>query len=83
MGILSRAADLGYAFRFLKLLTTPWNKLKAYELGIVDANGKNIKKAKQLETPEEKAARKEKEERRATGGIIISNQIVLLSEYVF
>ena len=56
MGILSRAADLGYAFRFLKLLTTPWNKLKAYEIGIVDANGKNIKKAKQLETPEEKAA---------------------------
>lgn len=56
MGILSRAADLGYAFRFLKLLTTPWNKLKAYELGIVDANGKNIKKAKELETAEEKAA---------------------------
>ena len=56
MGILSRAADLGYAFRFLKLLTTPWNKLKAYELGIVDANGKNIKKARELETAEEKAA---------------------------
>ena len=45
MSILSRAADLGYAFRFLKLLTTPWNKLKAYELGIVDENGKNLKKA--------------------------------------
>ena len=40
MGILSRAADLGYAFRFLKLLTTPWNKLKAFELGIVDEKGK-------------------------------------------
>jgi len=56
MSILSRAADLGYAFRFLKLLTTPWNKLKAFELGIVDANGKNLKKAKELKTTEEKSA---------------------------
>jgi len=56
MSILSRAADLGYAFRFLKLLTTPWNKLKAYELGIVDENGKNLKKAKELKTKEEKSA---------------------------
>ena len=56
MGILSRAADLGYAFRFLKLLTTPWEKLKAYELGIIDGNGKNIKKAKELKTTEEKSA---------------------------
>lgn len=56
MSILSRAADLGYAFRFLKLLTTPWNKLKAYELGIVDENGKNLKKARELTTKEEKSA---------------------------
>ena len=56
MSILSRAADLGYAFRFLKLLTTPWNKLKAYELGIIDENGKNLKKAKELKTKEEKSA---------------------------
>ena len=56
MGILSRAADLGYAFRFLKLLTTPWNKLKAFELGIVDEKGKNLKKAKELKTTEEKSA---------------------------
>ena len=56
MSILSRAADLGYAFRFLKLLTTPWNKLKAYELGIVDENGKNLKRAKELKTKEQKSA---------------------------
>ena len=56
MSILSRAADLGYAFRFLKLLTTPWNKLKAYELGIEDEKGKNLKKAKELKTKEEKSA---------------------------
>ena len=56
MGILSRAADLGYAFRFLKLLTTKWEKLPAYELGIIDKRGRNIKKAKELTTPEEKSA---------------------------
>jgi len=56
MSILSRAADLGYAFRFLKLLTTPWEKLPAYELGIVDKRGRNLKKAKELTSNEEKSA---------------------------
>ncbi len=56
MGILSRAADLGYAFRFLKLLTTKWEKLEAYKLGIIDKRGRNLKKAKELKTPEEKSA---------------------------
>ena len=56
MSILSRAADLGYAFRFLKLLTTPWEKLEAYKLGIVDKRGRNLKKAKELKTSEEKSA---------------------------
>ena len=44
-GILSKTGDLIYAFRFLKLLTTPWNKLPAYEKGLIDDNGKVIKKA--------------------------------------
>lgn len=56
MGIMSRAADLGYAFRFLKLLVTPWEKLEAFKLGIVDKRGRNIRKAKELETNEEKSA---------------------------
>jgi len=56
VSILSRAADLGYAFRFLKLLTTPWEKLEAYKLGIVDKRGRNLKKAKELKTSEEKSA---------------------------
>ena len=56
MGILSRAADLGYAFRFLKLLTTKWENLEAYKLGIVDKRGRNLKKAKELKTQEEKSA---------------------------
>tara|TARA_A100001011_G_scaffold398522_1_gene503300 strand:+ start:3249 stop:3854 length:606 start_codon:yes stop_codon:yes gene_type:complete len=45
-GILTRAADLVYTFRFLKLLVTPWNKMKAFELGIIDENGKRDKKVK-------------------------------------
>ena len=54
MGVVSRTADLFYAFRFLKLLVTPWNKMGAYEQGIIDENGKNLKKAKELTTSQEK-----------------------------
>ncbi len=54
MGVVSRTADLFYAFRFLKLLVTSWNKMGAYEQGIIDENGKNLKKAKELTTPAEK-----------------------------
>ena len=43
MGIISRAADTYYAYRFIKHLVTPWNKMKAYELGLVDENGKKLK----------------------------------------
>ena len=34
-GILSRAGDMFYAFRFLKLLVTPWEKMKAFEYGLI------------------------------------------------
>ena len=54
MGVVSRTADLFYAFRFLKLLVTPWDKTGAFEQGIVDENGKSLKKAKELTTPQEK-----------------------------
>lgn len=53
MGILKKAGDLVYTFRFLKLLTTSFEDTKAYELGIVDENGKKLKKPS---TPEEKDA---------------------------
>jgi len=55
-GLISRTGDLFYAFRFLKLLVTPFPKTTAFELGILDKDGNNIKKAKELTTPEEKAA---------------------------
>jgi hypothetical protein len=44
MGLISRATDTFYAFRFLRLLTTPWENTGAYKAGIIDVNGKLIKK---------------------------------------
>lgn len=55
MSILSRAGDLFYAFKFLRLLTTPWEKTGAYEHGIVDENGKVLIKSRELKDPEAKA----------------------------
>lgn len=56
MSVVSRTADLFYAFRFLKLLVSSWDKTDAYELGIIDANGKLLKKAQDRKTPQEKSA---------------------------
>jgi hypothetical protein len=41
---LLKGADFFYALRFLRLLTTQWKDTKAFELGIVDENGKKLKK---------------------------------------
>jgi len=51
MGLL-KAGDFFYTLRFLRLLTTPWNKTNAYKEGIIDDKGKVIKKP---ETSKEKA----------------------------
>ena len=56
MGIVSRAADTYYAYRFVKILSTDWKELDAYEFGIVDENGKVLRKARTLRTSEEKSA---------------------------
>jgi hypothetical protein len=53
MGILKKSADLVYTFRFLKLLVTPFDKTKAFELGLIDDKGKKLKKS---ETSAEKDA---------------------------
>lgn len=44
MSILSRSTDTFYAFRFLRLLTTNWEDMGAYKVGIIDKDGKKIKK---------------------------------------
>lgn len=53
MAIVQRAVDIYYTFRFLKQLVTPWTDTKAFELGLVDENGRVVKKPV---TPEEKDA---------------------------
>ena len=55
MSLLSRGADLVYTYRFLKILVTPFRETKAYELGLIDENGKRIK-SQRRDTPERKSA---------------------------
>ena len=43
---MSRAIDALIAFRLIKLLVTPFNKTKAYKLGIIDDKGKVLIKAR-------------------------------------
>ena len=44
MGIIKRAGDLVYTFRFLKLLVTNFEDTEAFKLGIIDEKGKRIKR---------------------------------------
>lgn len=44
------------ALRVLYLLVTPFIETKAYKLGIIDENGKELKKISELKTAEEKEA---------------------------
>ena len=39
---MGRAIDLFVTYRFLKLLTTPFEKTEAFKLGIIDENGNRI-----------------------------------------
>ncbi len=43
---MGRAIDLFVTYRFLKLLTTPFEKQEAFKLGIIDEKGNRIKKPK-------------------------------------
>jgi len=42
MGILKSAADLVYTIRFLKMLVTPFEKMGAFEAGIIDKDGNKL-----------------------------------------
>ena len=48
------AIDLFVAYRFLRILTTPWVDQPAYKLGIIDKDGKLLRKRKELTTQEER-----------------------------
>ena len=51
-----RAIDLFVAYRFLRILTTPWEEQPAYEHGIIDKNGKRLRKSNELTDSDEKAS---------------------------
>ena len=53
---MGRAVDLFVVYRFLKLLVTPWKKQEAYKLGIIDKDGKTLKKSRDLGTETERSA---------------------------
>ena len=50
---MAQITDTYMTYQFLKRLTTPFDKTKAFELGIIDKEGKKLKK---VETTEEKNA---------------------------
>ena len=52
----NRAIDLFVTYRFLKLLVTPWEKQEAYKEGIIDKDGKNLIKSRDLTTVDQKAS---------------------------
>jgi len=53
---MGRAIDLLITYRVIKMLVTPFEKQPAYALGIIDKNGKVLKKAKTLKTGKEREA---------------------------
>jgi len=53
---MSRIVDNLIAYRILKMLVTNFEDTEAYKLGIIDAKGKNIRKANTLQTSQERDA---------------------------
>ena len=51
---MSRAIDLIITYRVVKMLVTPFNKFKAFDLGIIDAEGKVLRKFKTVKGSERK-----------------------------
>ena len=51
---MSRAIDLIITYRVVKMLVTPFNKFKAFDLGIIDEKGKVLRKFKEVKGSERK-----------------------------
>ena len=51
---MGRAIDLLITYRIVKLLVTPWKEQAAYKYGIIDDNGKLLRRGKDLVTAKEK-----------------------------
>jgi len=56
MGIIAGIGNIYFVYQFLKKLVTPFNKTKAFDLGIIDETGKILKRRRDLEGSEEKDA---------------------------
>lgn len=52
----NRGVDLLITYRIVKLLATPFEKQEAFKYGIIDKNGKVLRKARTLNTEAEKNA---------------------------
>jgi len=48
------AIDLFVAYRFLRILTTPWEDQEAFKHGIIDKDGKLLRRRNTLKTSDEK-----------------------------
>ena len=55
MGLIKRAADLAYTFRFIRMLVLDWKDWDAFKLGVIDEEGKRNRNVK-LDTDERKSA---------------------------
>ena len=52
----SRGIDILITYRVIKLLVTPWEKHDAFKFGIIDKDGKVLRKYKSINTPTQKKA---------------------------
>jgi hypothetical protein len=55
MGLVKRAADLAYTFRFIRMLVLDWKEWDAYKEGIINAEGKRNRNVK-IDSDEKKSA---------------------------
>ena len=55
MGLIKRAADLAYTFRFIRMMAMDWKDWDAYKEGLIDDSGKRNWNVK-LDTDEKKSA---------------------------
>ena len=52
MGLIASAAGTFYTYKFLRILTQDWKDMKVFEKGIVDENGKVLRKSNTLSNSE-------------------------------
>jgi len=51
---ITRMGDFIYALRIISILTTPWDQQAAFKHGIIDSEGKRLRRYRDLRTGDEK-----------------------------